>query len=341
MWVAAQDAHRAAARRLQNPDRIAMSRSLLSLGSINADFQVRVDEAPGRSELLAGRDLRRLSGGKAANVAMLARRLGHEVRLFGRVGDDDLAEQVLGPLRAAGVDLSGVRQRRGDGTSVAMVMVPPDGKQRIVAASRANLDFDAADIDAIEHGIAGADAGSVLVVDYEITPLAASRAIAAARRRGLRVVIDPSPPGVVDKADLAQATALTPNESEALTLTGIKGNGPDAILDAAHALARLGPPLVCIKLDDGGCLLLHEKSAWHQRAAPVDVVDTTGAGDAFTAAFAVALLEEQPPLQSAAFAVAASELAATGYGAQPAYPDREQLEAQLRSARRSLTRWGH
>jgi ribokinase len=320
---------------------LAMSRSLLSLGSINADFQVRVDEPPGRAELLAGHDLRRLSGGKAANVAVLARRLGHEARLFGRIGDDDLAEQALAPLRAAGIDLRGVRQRRGDGTSVAMVIVPPDGRKRIVAANRANLDFDDADIEAIEHGIAAADPGSVLVVDYEITPRAASRAIAAARERGLRVVIDPSLPGAVDKADLALATALTPNEVEALALTGIKGNGPDAILDAAHALARLGPPLVCIKLDDGGCLLLHEKSAWHQRAAPVDVVDTTGAGDAFTAALAVALLEEQPPLQSAAFAVAASEVAVTGYGAQAAYPDRARLESQLRSARRNLTRWGH
>ena len=318
-----------------------MPRSLLSLGSINADFQVRVDEAPGRVELLAGHDLRRLSGGKAANVAVQARRLGHEVRLFGRVGDDDLAEQVLGPLRAAGIDLRGVRQRGGEGTSLAMVIVPPDGKKRIVEANRANLDFDAADIEAVEQAIRAADAGSVLVVDYEVTPLVVSRAIAAARERGLRVVIDPSPPGAVDKADLAQATALTPNESEALALTGVKGDGPDALLDAAHALARLGPPLVCIKLDDGGCLLLHEKSAWHQRAAPVEVVDTTGAGDAFTAAFAVALLEEQPPLQSAAFAVAASELAVTAYGAQAAYPDRERLEAQLRSARRSLTRWGH
>lgn len=318
-----------------------MSRSLLSLGSMNADFQVRVDEAPGRTELLAGHDLRRLSGGKAANVALLARRLGHEARLFGRVGDDDLAEQVLGPLRAAGVDLHGVRQRRGEATSVAMVIVPPDGKKRIVAANRANFDFDAADIEALERGIAAADAGSVLVVDYEITPLAASRAIAAARERGLRVVIDPSLAGAVVKADLARAAALTPNESEALALTGIKGNGPDAILDAAHALARLGPSLVCIKLDDGGCLLLHEKSAWHQRSAPVEVVDTTGAGDAFTAALAVALLEEQPPLQSVAFAVAASEIAVTGFGAQPALPDRARLEAQLRSARRNLTRWGH
>ena len=318
-----------------------MPRSLLSLGSINADFQVRVDEAPGRAEFLAGRDLRRLCGGKAANVAVQARRLGHEARLFGRIGDDDLAEQVLGPLRASGVDLRGVRQRRGDGTAVAMVIVPPDGKKRIVAANRANLDFDEADIEAVEHAIAAAEAGSVLVVDYEITPLAVSRAIAAARERGLRVVIDPSLPGAVHKADLARAAALTPNESEALALTGVKGNGPDAILDAAHALARLGPSLVCIKLDDGGCLLLHEKSAWHQRAAPVEVVDTTGAGDAFTAAFAVALLEEQPPLQSAAFAVAASEIAVGGYGAQASYPDRERLETQLRTARRSLTRWGH
>src|SRR4051794_13913198 len=98
---------------------------VLSLGSINADFQVRVDQPVGELETTAGHDLCRFSGGKAANVALLARRLGHPASLLGRVGSDDLAEQALGPLRAEGVDIDGVRIGRDAQTAVAMILVPP------------------------------------------------------------------------------------------------------------------------------------------------------------------------------------------------------------------------
>lgn len=313
-------------------------RSILCLGGLAADFQIRTEAVPSSAAAVAGREFRRLGGGRGANVALCARRLGHAVRLFGRVGDDDLAEQTLAPLQAAGIELAGVR--RAGHTSVAMIMVPPDGRKVSAATAEANLEFDQHDIQVLESAIAAAVPGSVLVVDHEVSPRAASRAIAAAHERGLRVVVDPSYPHAVHKADLRRATALTPNVGEALALTGIKGRDPVALADAAHALARLGVPLVCIKLDDGGCLLLHLKSAWHQRPAPVEVVDTTGAGDAFTAAFAVALLEERPPLDAVAFAVAAAELSVGVYGAQPSYPSRERLDAQVRTGRRNLTRWG-
>ena len=208
---------------------------LLSLGSINADFQVRVDDAAWEAETVAAHDLHRFSGGKASNVALLARRLGCDACLLGRVGEDELAEQALAPLRAEGVDLRGVRTGRGDGTAVSMIVVPPKGKKRIVLAGEANLRFDEADIGAIEQHIAAAPEGSLLVVDYEITPHAASRAIAAARRRGLRVVVDPSFPDQVPHEDLAKVHALTPNAEEALTLAGIAAPADD--LDALQRAA--------------------------------------------------------------------------------------------------------
>jgi ribokinase len=286
------------------------SPALLSLGSINADFQVRVGEALGTSEVLVGDDLRRLGGGKAANVALLAQRLGCRVQLLGRVGNDDLAEQALAPLGAAGIDLGGVCRGHG-GTAVSMIVVPPSGKKHLVLAGEANLGYDAADIAALEERIGTAAPGSILVADYEITVQAASRGVAAARARGLRVVIDPSFPVRVPPEDLRLAYALTPNAAEARALLAGSHAGDDPLESAARALAAEGPEVVCIKLENGGCLFWHEGRAWHLGAALVEVVDTAGAGDAITGPFAPAHLRGESPANSARRAVAASEVAVT------------------------------
>ena len=204
--------------------------------------------------------------------------------------------------------------------------------------------LDAADIDAIERGIADADAGCGAggrLRDHAARRLArgVSRGTPARPARGDRPVAarrgGPGRPEPGRRADPQRERGAHAHRHQGQR-TGCDprcGSCAGAARGAAGAASSSTTAAACCSA----------KSAWQQRAAPVDVVDTTGAGDAFTAAFAVALLEEQPPLQSAAFAVAASELAASGYGAQPAYPDREQLEAQLRCrpARRSLTRWGH
>ena len=312
---------------------------LLSLGSISADFEMRVDRPPGEVETLPARDLLRAGGGKAANVAVLAQRLGCRAQLIGCVGDDDLAGQALDGPRAAGVDIAGVRRTRGHATGLSIVLVPPDGRKHIVATSGANMACREADIHAFVQAVSAADRGDALVVDWEITALAASRAVAAARDSGLRIVVDPSYPDAIDPADLRHVTAIAPNQSEAMILAGLGPGGADALEAAAQAIARMGPQTVCIKLDDGGCLAWHEGAAWHQASAPVDVLDATGAGDAFTGALAVALLEGRPPLDAVAFAVAAAELSVLTYGAQPSYPTRAALEDRLRTVHRTVSRW--
>ena len=307
---------------------------ILSLGSINADFEVRLDAPLGESETATARDLRRLGGGKAANVAVVARLLGCDVCLLGRVGDDDLAEQALRPLREAGIDLAGVRRSVGERTAFAFVAVPPAGARRIVLAGEANLGFDDGDIKAVCKAIDAADSASLLMVDYEISPRAASQAVRAAHHRGLRIVIDPSFPAGVDHAALRLAHAITPTESQARALTGVTGHGEGAAAAAARALAELGPPVVCIKLDGGGCLLHHRGRSWRVGSHPAGpVVDSTAAGNAFTGALAVALFEGQKVPQAAAFAVAASDLAQSADGSRQAYPDRERLQRHLRTGR--------
>jgi ribokinase len=144
---------------------------------------------------------------------------------------------------------------------------------------------------------------------------------------------------MVERAVLPLVDALTTNRREAMALAGVEGQGDAAVQAAACALARQGPRIVCIKLDDGGCLLRYEGRSWRLKAAPVELVDSTGAGDAFTGAFAVALLEGQRVEQGAAFAVAASEVAVTAFGAQPAYPTCERLQRQLQAIDRRPVPW--
>ena len=320
-----------------------MTGELISLGSINADFQMRVAALLGQQETIAARDLLRLSGGKAANVALLAHRLGCKARLLGRVGTDDLSEQALRPLQAAGLNVDGVLRSKTDGTAVAIIAVPPSGSKSILLAGEANLGFDDADIAQTVGWIEQAPDGSVLAVDYEISPAAASQAIVAARARGFKVVVDPSFPADVDVAALRGVTALTPNQSEAFELAGMSPEDPDdadALLHAAHRLAALAVDIVCIKLDHGGCLLLQDGEAWHQWAAPMKAVDTTGAGDAFTGAFAVALLEGQDARAAAEFAVTATELAVSIDGSQAGYRARGEFMERLHAAKRDVTPWG-
>lgn len=304
---------------------------ILSLGSADADFQVRVDALPAPGQTAVATDFIRLSGGKAANVAFLARRLGVASRLLACVGDDRLGEQVLTPLADAGVDLTRVAVAPETMTGTAMIAVPPGGQKTILFAPNAN-DAWPRDAEAmIGRVIDTAAAGSILVADAEIPGRIVARALAACAARRLQVVLDPSPPSRVDPTWLARACAVTPNPFEARALTGIEVRDVDGAAAAARRLAARGVSLACVKLPGGGCVAAHADGIALVPAVPVRVVDATGAGDAFAGALAVALLEKQRPMDAARFATAAAHLAVTAYGSQPAYPDRRRLEAFLSS----------
>ncbi len=299
--------------------------TLLSLGSINADFQVRVDEPAGSRETQLAHDLCRLSGGKASNTAFIGARFGHRSLLLGRVGDDELAEQALAPLRQAGVEVENVGRAAGQSTGVSMIMVPPDAKKNIVLATNANDCWDEAAIDAMVAVIDGCETPACLGLDYEVPARVVNKALEAAARKDIPAVLDPSFPDRVDEGLLPKLHAITPNVSEAEGLVGHSLDSMDKLADAARQLQRDGPGIVCIKLGDGGCVLATTDQTLHIPPGDVEPVDTTGAGDAFTGVFAVAMLEGLEPREAAAWGVAAANLAVTGYGSQPAYPDRQQV----------------
>ena len=302
---------------------------ILSLGSVNADFQVRTERRPEISETLFATDFMRLSGGKSANVAFLGRKLGLEAALFAHVGNDDLAEQALSALRDIGVDLSGVKTVHGQSTGVAMITVPPDGKKGIVMSPNANTAWSSEDIEHVMHAVRKASSGSVLVTNCEIPVSVVEQIMHAARQCGIRTVLDPSPGDRVTDTLLGFADFVTPNAGEAKSITGIECKDPESALAAAKQIRERGARAVCIKLSDGGCVMLDEEGAVRIDAVPVEVVDSTGAGDAFAGALAVAMLEQQTNREAARTAVAASHLAVTAYGSQPAYPNREQLQEMI------------
>lgn len=306
------------------------SPTVLSLGSINADFQMRVEAAPGSRDLLYAHEFVRLSGGKAANTAFIAARFGLRSLLFGRVGDDDLAEQALGTLAAAGVDIGGVSRARGQPTAVSVILVPPGAKKQIVLATNANDCWDDAAVAKVCRAITECPAPGSLIVNCEIPAAVVRQAVEAAHKRGLDVILDPSFAERVEPDLLPLLQGITPNADEAGRLLGRR---IDSIADAAQAASELGSrgvAVACIKLADGGCVVATGGALRHIPAGNIDILDTTGAGDAFTGAFTIALLESGDGVEAAAWGVASANLATTGYGSQPSYRGRHEIATMAR-----------
>lgn len=297
---------------------------ILSLGSINADLQLRADALPEGAGTVLATDMLRTSGGKAANVAVLACRLGAEVQLLGSVGDDELAEQALAGPQREGVDVTSVR-RVPALTGTSCIVVGPGGDKAIVLALNAN-DTPPGEEARVERAVGAAEPGSVLVVDLEVSPEFVGVAVDAASRSGLAIVLDPAPPsrladGLVDRVD-----HITPDHREAETLTGIDASSERGACHAAGELHRGGGAVAYVKLASGGCAVADDEGTCVLRAPErLDVVDTTGAGDAFAGALAWALSRGVEHREAAALAVASSACAVGTYGSQESYPSLDEL----------------
>lgn len=298
---------------------------IISLGSVNADFQVRVDKKPGSTTTMLAHDFRRLSGGKAANVAFLARRLGVPALLLARVGMDELSEQALSPLKDLEVDLSWVKKVKNVSTGVSMIAVPADGKKNIILAANANDKWTEEGREEVRQAIEQAPPGSVLVVDYEVPPFIVEEAIVKAEEKRFKIILDPSPADRVDYKLFPKIDFISPDASETEDLTGIKADSVENAARAARELHKKGVKTAVVRMQEGGCVLINAREGIYVPPIEIDIVDTTGAGDAFAGAFAVAVLENKNLREAACFAASASLLSITSYGSQPAYPSREEI----------------
>jgi len=295
---------------------------LLVVGSANADLVVGVERRPGAGETVLGSDLAVHPGGKGANQAVAAARLGARTALLARVGDDAHGRLLLDSQRAAGVDTSGVLVG-GAPTGVALITVDPSGDNSIVVSPGANSRLTRDDIRA-----AGASAllaaSRVVSAQLEI-PSDTVAEVVRGLRPGTRFVLNPSPPRGVPEDVLAACDPLIVNEHEARVLLGTEAGGTPE--EWAAGLLALGPRSVVVTLGEEGALVADGSGAARVPAVRVDAVDTTGAGDSFTAALAWRLGTGESLADAAAYAARVGAVAVTRRGAQASFPTAEEMAA--------------
>ncbi len=299
------------------------------VGSANADLVVRTRVLPTPGETVAGGELQLLPGGKSANQAAAAGRLGGRVALVGAVGDDAYGRMLRESLEASGVDVAGLAVRDDATTGTAMIAVDERGENFIIVSSAANGLVDEAAVDAQAEAIAGAE---VLGLCFEIPMAATIRASEIARAHGTVVVLNPSPFTLPPAELLANVDILVLNEHELGQLSGLAADGP---LEAhAPALRALGVGRAVVTLGAKGAALLLPEGADAAvtlvDAPRVEAVDTTGCGDAFTGALLLGLASGRDLLESTRTACAVGAIAATAVGAQSSYPFADELAAFLR-----------
>ncbi|KPC58798.1 ribokinase [Streptomyces chattanoogensis] len=296
---------------------------VLVVGSANADLTVRVERRPGAGETVLGTDLMESAGGKGANQAAAAARLGGRTALLARVGGDAFGELLLSAQRDAGTDVAPVIVDEAARTGTAMIIVSPDGDNSIVVSPGANAALTPADVAAAADVIA---ASSVVSLQLEIPMESVRAAAAAAEDAGTRVVLNPSPAPEAPLAPelLAVADPLVVNEHEARQLSGLADGKPG---EWAHALRDKGARSVVVTLGGEGALVLDASGVTEVAGVRVKAVDTTGAGDAFTGALATRLARGDALPDAARFAVRVGAAAVTKPGAQPSYPTAAELDA--------------
>jgi ribokinase len=305
--------------------------AIIVLGSLNMDIAALGPRLPQPGETLMGSHFHTAPGGKGANQAYAAAKLGGagSTAMLGRVGDDDFGRQMIANLISVGCGAQGVRQLRG-ASGVALILIAESGQNSIVVVPGANDQFSAADIAADAQLLRGARYALLQLEVPLPTTLAAAR---TARAAGLEVILDPAPaPEHLPPELLQSVNVLTPNETEASLLVGRKA--ADVSVDEARTIATelqsRGVRHVIIKLGAKGCLLLEGDTATHVPAPMVKAVDTTGAGDNFNAAFAVACSEGAARVDACQFAVHAAAISVTRMGCQASVPSRTELDAYLR-----------
>jgi ribokinase len=294
------------------------------------DMVVRTSRAPEAGETLFGQGFALSPGGKGANQAVAAARLGAGVVMIGSVGRDAFGSELLEIMRQEHIDVRHIAQSNSQATGVASIVVDGEGENRIIVVPGANIELGPADIQALEHVISGAE---MIVMQLETDLPMCEQAASIAQRHGIPVILNPAPARELSQEMLSHVTYLTPNETEAGILSGIEVNSTEAAEQAARILLGKGVRNVIVTLGSKGALIVKESgNAQHITGFPVQAVDTVAAGDSFNGALAYQLTRGVALEEAVRFANAVGALAVGKEGAIPSLPKLPEVEQFLKEA---------
>lgn len=303
-----------------------MSARIVVVGSANVDMVVKAQHIPRPGETVLGGEFTLTAGGKGANQAVAAARMGGHVTFVGRVGGDGFGADALKQLSQEGIDTTYLNSDPDSAHGIALILVDCMGENAIAVAPGANARLTAEDVERAEPAFAACD---IVLLQLEVPLPAVEKAIELGKKHGKRVVLNPAPSAPLADRILAQIDVLTPNETEAEMLLGGGDKGLGGVASTAEELLRRGVGLVVVTMGREGVFVVHPESQYHIPGRKVQAVDTTAAGDAFSGALAVGLAEGRELKEALRRAVAASALSVTKMGAQASLPSLAEVEAFL------------
>lgn len=288
---------------------------------------MRTSRIPSPGETVLGGEFFQLPGGKGANQAVAASRLGADVAMIGCVGEDGFGNSLVQGLSDAGVDVKHVKHHSGVASGVALIGVDAFGNNSIIVAPGANAGLATSDIDAARDAIRDADA---IIMQREIPGEVVEYTAKVAAEYGVRTILNPAPFHVgecLSDALMRSLCVLLPNEHEAAAILGVEAQSTDTdYAEMARLLFAMGPQAVVITLGEQGCVLADSTGVRHLHSIAVSAVDSTAAGDCFTAALAVGLADGMTLDEAASFATCAAAISVTRVGAQPSLPTRDEVD---------------
>lgn len=290
------------------------------VGSINVDNVLKVSRLPKEGETISAENYDIKFGGKGANQAVAARKLGAYVSLIGAVGKDDMGKQNISNFKNIGMNVEGIKISNNQ-TGCAVIPVDESGNNMIIIYPGANDSVNEEHIKKYEYLIKECD---LIMLQFEIPMSSVEYAAKVAKKYNKIIVLNPAPAKKISSSLLKMVDYITPNETELMEITGVSD-----IEKGAESLIEKGAKNVIVTLGDKGCLYMNKYETIKMDSFNVDAVDSTAAGDSFNAAFAVSVCENKKIKESLRFASAAGALTATKRGAQNSLPDRYELEKFL------------
>lgn len=290
---------------------------IVVLGSLNMDLVVRVGRVPYHGETMFGESFATFPGGKGANQAVAAARLGARVAMIGGVGADAFGPELLEIMRREGVEINQVEQNPQAPTGIALIMLDQTGQNTMIVVSGANTQLKT---DAVLRSLEKMTNIRLLITQFEVSMDTTQAAIAWAQSQHIAVLLNAAPARQVPPAFFKGTDYLVVNEQETECLTGAPVHDPSSAALAAQQMGAWGVPVVIVTLGAQGAVVWAQGQATHVPARQVKVVDTTAAGDAFIGGLANAVLKKMPITEAVRYANCAGALSTMTLGAQPSLP---------------------